>query len=153
MSSDQLVIKRVFNCSKRALFDAWSQGSLMSRWFFAASEKVKDSKVDCQFNVGGQWSVTMYFEDGSDATLNGVYKTINRYSEIAFSWNSSIAMDALVQLSFKELSANRTELKLVHSQLPSEESLRMHNQGWDACLANLEAFVKQNLSPADESAL
>ena len=140
MNIDDLVIKRVFNCSKRALFDAWSQAHLMSRWFFAAPSKVKDSSVECQFCVGGQWSVTMYFEDGSQSSLHGVYKTINRYSEITFSWNSSIATDGEVKLFFRELSANRAELKLVHSNFPSEESRKMHNKGWDGCLGNLERF-------------
>jgi len=141
MSIDDLVIKRVFNCSKRALFDAWSQADLLSRWFFAAPSKVKDSSVECQFYVGGRWSVTMYFEDDSQSTLHGFYKTINRYSEIAFSWNSPIATDGMVKLFFKELSVNRTELKLIHSHFSSAESRQMHNQGWEGCLANLDKLV------------
>lgn len=138
MSPTDIVIKRIFNCSKRALFDAWSQSELIARWFFAAPEKVKNSSVECQFHVGGQWSVTMYFEDGSESTLHGVYQSINRYSEIAFSWFSPIATDGRVRLFFKELSPNRAELKLVHSNFSSEESRQMHQHGWDACLANLE---------------
>ena len=142
MNNDQLVIKRVFNCSKRDLFDAWSQAGLMSKWFFASPTKVKDSSVESQFHLGGQWSVTMYFEDGTNSSLHGQYKEIDRYSKISFSWNSAIASDGLVELFFKELSVNRAELKLVHSIFPSQESRQMHNQGWDACLANLEKFVE-----------
>lgn len=141
MKNDELVIKRTFSCSKRTLFDAWSQAGLMSKWFFASPTKIKDSSIVSQFHVGGEWSVTMYFEDGSDSSIYGQYKEINRYSKIAFSWNSTIASDSLVELFFKELSINRSELKLVHSIFPSEESRKMHNQGWQGCLANLEIFL------------
>ena len=146
MKVDDLVIKRVFNCSKRSLFDAWSQAALMAQWFFAAPSKVKDSTVTSHFRIGGEWSVTMYFDDGSQANLHGSYKTINRYTEIAFSWNSPIASNGTVKLFLKELSVNRTELTLVHSDFISEENRQMHNQGWDACLANLEKFIKASHS-------
>jgi len=144
MKNDKLVIKKIFNCTKRALFDAWSNANTMAKWFFAESEKFKDSSVKSSFKINGLFSVTMYFENGADAKISGQYKDINRYSMIAFSWNSSIASNSLVQLNFREISANRTELKLVHSLFPSEESRQMHNQGWDACLANLDRFFDQN---------
>ena len=146
MKNDELVIKKVFNCNKRALFDAWSSASTMAKWFFAETSKVKDSTVECNFTTNGRWSVTMYFEDGTNSTLSGKYKSITRYSQIVFSWNSPIANDGLVELNFAEVSPNRTELKLVHSQFPSEESRQMHNQGWNACLANLVRYIDTNFS-------
>jgi len=140
MKNDELIIKKTFNCSKRELFDAWSNANTMAKWFFAASEKFKDSSVESSFKINGHFSVTMYFENGTDSKIDGQYKEIVRYSFIEFSWNSAIATDSLVKLNFREISANRTELKLVHSLFPSDESRKMHNQGWNACLANLEKF-------------
>ncbi len=145
MYTEPLVIKRTLNCSKRQLFDAWSKAELISKWFFASASKVRDSLVESQFHVGGHWSVTMYFEDGGDTTLSGQYKDIIRYSNISFTWNSSIATNGLVELEFKELSPNRSSLKLVHSQLVSEESKSKHNHGWHACLSNLEKFAEQQV--------
>ncbi len=142
MKSDELIIKKTFNCSKRQLFDAWSQASIMSNWFFAESKKYKDSSVINDFRVNGQFSVTMYFENGTDAKVNGNYKEIVRYSLIVFSWNSSIATDSLVKLHFREISPNRAELKLVQSLFPSEESRRLHSHGWEVCLANLTRFFE-----------
>ena len=141
MSFETLEIKRVLNCSKRKLFDAWSSPSLVSKWFYASPNKVKDSIVECHFHVGGQWSVTMYFPDNTESKMYGVYQEIDRYSSIVFTWNSALARDGLVKLSFKALSPNRTELILVHSNLESQESKEVHNQGWVACLANLEKFI------------
>ena len=143
MYTEPLIIKRTLNCSKRQLFDAWSKPEIISQWFFASPSKVKNSSVENSFCIGGRWSVTMYFDDGSDATMDGEYKEIIRYSRIVFSWNSSIAIDSLVELTFGELSANRASLKLVHSQLISEESKALHNRGWGACLDNLEKYLDE----------
>ncbi|WP_168204175.1 SRPBCC family protein [Aliikangiella coralliicola] len=141
MKNDDLIIRKTFNCSKRQLFDAWSKASIMAQWFFAASEKFKNSTVESNFTVNGKFSVKMYFENGTDSQITGHYKEIIRYSLIVLTWNSSIARDSLVKLNFKEISPNRTELVLVQSLFPSEESRQAHNNGWDACLANLTRFI------------
>jgi len=145
MKNDELVIKKTFSCSKRELFDAWSNANIMAKWFLAASEKFKDSSVESNFTIDGQFSITMYFENATESKMKGQYKDIIRYSLIKFSWHSAIATDSLVTLKFREVSANRAELKLVHSLFPSEESRNMHNRGWDACLANLERFFNSEL--------
>ena len=136
-----LEIKRTFKCSKRQLFDAWSKPSIMSRWFFADSNRCQDSDVEADFRVNGSYTLVMYFENGESAKMHGTYKEILRYSLIVFTWNSSVATNSEVELHFKELSPNRSELRLIHKLLPDEESRALHNNGWEACLANLLAFV------------
>ncbi|MEM7280029.1 MAG: SRPBCC domain-containing protein [Pseudomonadota bacterium] len=137
-----LEIKRTFKCSKRRLFDAWCKPSIMSKWFFADSNRCKDSDVECDFRVDGSYSLVMYFEDGGSSKMWGTYKEILRYTFMAFTWNSVNATDSLVELNFKELSPNRTELTLVHKLLPDDESKSLHNHGWELCLANLGVFVE-----------
>lgn len=141
-----LEIKRTFKCSKRQLFDAWSQASVMSKWFFADRNRCKDSDVDADFRVNGNYSLVMYFEDGDSSRIWGTYQEILRYTFIAFTWNSVNADNSRVELNFRELSPNRTELKLVHKLLPDEESKALHNQGWELCLENLLVYVDAELS-------
>lgn len=144
MSSNplDLEIKRTFKCSKRQLFDAWSSPTIMSRWFFADSNRCRDSDVEVDFRVNGAYSLVMYFEDGTSSRIHGTYREILRYTVIVFSWNSSNAKDSEVELNFRELSPNRSELKLVHKLLPDETSRALHANGWDLCLANLLALVE-----------
>lgn len=141
MNSDIVEIKRVFPCSKRALFDAWSKPSLMARWFFAAQNRLKESTVTNSFTVGGKYSLTMHMPN-SDVQMHGEYKAIVRYTEICFSWNSHIANESLVQLQFKELSPNRSELTLRHSLFPSKESRDQHAGGWAGCLDSLGLYLE-----------
>lgn len=145
---DPLVLKRVFPCSKRRLFDAWSRPALMTQWFFGSQEPRQPSTVTNTFAVGGSYELTMHLQRG-DFTMRGMYRAINRYYQITFTWSSHIITDSLVDLHFKELSPNRTELTLIQTLFPSEDVRTAHINGWGMCLDNLERFVAQ--LPADEA--
>jgi uncharacterized protein YndB with AHSA1/START domain len=133
-------LKRVFQCDKRTLFDAWSSPKVMAKWLFAGAEMEKPSTIVSSFTVGGSYELTMHFPGGS-VSMHGIYKHINRYSDIHFSWTSPNAQDSLVELSFREMSANRTELKLKHSLFPSAQSRDEHETGWTRCLLRLEGLL------------
>lgn len=134
---DDLVVKRIFNCSKRTLFDAWSQPALMSKWLFARRENFQESTVTNSFSVGGGYAIIMHMPN-ADVKLYGEYTEITRYSLIAFTWSSPAISNSNVILEFKELSPNRTAFTLTHSLFPSEDVRAEHGTGWAACLDNLE---------------
>ncbi|SDE03270.1 MULTISPECIES: SRPBCC family protein [Kordiimonas] len=140
MTNDPLVLKRVMPCGKRQLFDAWSRPTIMSAWFFADQKAVKPSTVESSFTVGGKWSLTMHMEN-SEPHMHGEYREINRYNRIVFTWNSHIATDSIVELTFRELSPNRTEMTLMHTHFPNEESRTSHDNGWNMCLDSLEKYL------------
>jgi len=136
---DPVVMKRVLPCSKRQLFDAWSKPAVMMQWFFASQQPKAPSSVNSSFTVGGDYEVIMHLQSG-DFRHHGNYRAINRYHHIAFTWNSHLVEDSLVELDFRELSPNRTELTLTHTQFPSEEVRGKHIDGWGGCLDNLLRF-------------
>lgn len=138
---DPVVIKRVFPCGKRQLFDAWSRPALMMKWFFA-SQEAASSTVNNSFTVGGEYEVVMHLPSGNFRHY-GVYRAIDRYNHIAFSWNSHLVQDSLVELDFRELSPNRTELILRHTQFPNAEVRGKHEGGWSRCLQNLAYYAPQ----------
>ena len=145
---EALILKRVFPCGKRRLFDAWSQPVLMTQWFFGSQNPRKPSAVSNTFAVGGQYDLVMYLQTG-DFRMHGEYRAIERYHHIAFTWNSHIIHDSLVDLRFKDLSPNRTELTLTQTNFPSEAVRTSHNNGWGMCLDNLERFVAQTVAEED----
>lgn len=144
-----LVIKRILPCSKRQLFDVWSKPELMTRWLFASQQPKAPSSVSNSFTMGGAFEVVMHLEHG-DYRHYGEYKAIQRYSHIAFSWNSHIVQNSMVELDFKELSPNRTLLTLTHSQFPDEAIRAKHTEGWMRCLQNLEPLLLQLAKAEDQ---
>jgi uncharacterized protein YndB with AHSA1/START domain len=139
---EPVIIKRVFPCAKRRLFEAWSQPAVMADWFFSSQEPRQKSTVSNTFTVGGQYSLTMHLQTG-DFTMRGEYREIVRYNRIVFTWNSHIVENTQVELEFKELSPNRTEMTLTHSQFPDEDVRGRHVEGWGRCLANLERYIAE----------
>lgn len=138
---EPVVIKRVFPCGKRQLFDAWSRPELMMKWFFASQDAAASSTVKSSFTVGGHYEVVMHLPAG-DYRHFGAYRAIHRYYHISFTWNSHLVQGSIVELDLRELSPNRTELTLRHTQFPSEEVRGKHEGGWSRCLENLEKYVQ-----------
>lgn len=143
---DPVVIKRVFPCDKRRLFEAWSKPSVMADWFFSSQEPRQKSTVSNTFTVGGRYELTMHLQAG-DFTMRGEYREIIRYNRIAFTWSSHIVDNTLVELEFKELSPNRTEMTLTHSQFPNTDVRGLHVEGWGRCLFNLEQYIAEPSLP------
>ena len=144
MSKKDIVLKRVFKLSKRELFDAWSKPELMCRWFFATRERPASCSVENSFVTQGDFKLVMHLSN-MDVNIFGKYTEINRYNIISFSWNSPAVSDTLVTLKFRELSASRTELTLIHQLLPDQTLRDQHTEGWNACfdnLAELEGVVE-----------
>jgi uncharacterized protein YndB with AHSA1/START domain len=144
-----VVIKRILSCSKRQLFDLWSKPELMTRWFFSSQQPKAPSTVSNSFALGGAFEVVMHQANG-DYRHYGDYQAIQRYSHIAFSWNSQIVQNSVVTLDFKELSPNKTLLTLTHSQLPDEAVRAKHTEGWTRCLQNMEPVLAQLTTQAQE---
>ncbi|NQV98398.1 MAG: SRPBCC domain-containing protein [Rhodospirillales bacterium] len=137
---DDLVIKRQFKCTKRMLFDAWSQPAVMSNWLYGGRDGFRKSTVTNSFAVGGAYSLTMHMPN-SDVHIFGTYTEINRYNRIAFTWTSPVAIDSLVVLDFNEISPNRTELTLTHNLFTSEQARTSHGAGWPVCLDYLQERI------------
>lgn len=142
---DDLVIRRSYNCPKRILFEAWSKPEIMSKWLFARRDDFCESTVTSSFVIGGDYAIIMHLPSG-DVRLYGKYTDITRYSLIAFTWSSPVISNSRVELAFKELSPNRTQLTLTHSLFPSDDIRDAHDQGWHACLDNLETRVLADLT-------
>lgn len=146
---EPVVIKRIFPCSKRQLFDAWSQPVVVARWFCASQEPLQPSTFMNSFTVGGRYELVMHLQTG-DYRMHGEYRNINRYNNITFTWNSHIVENTLVTLDFRELSPNRTEMTLTHSHFTDADVRLRHVEGWGRCLDNLEQFIT-GFSPSGDA--
>jgi uncharacterized protein YndB with AHSA1/START domain len=112
-----LEIKRLVKASRDRVYAAWTDPAQLKQWF--GPENVQTHGFIAEVQVGGKfrWDVTN--SDGEKMTCRGEYRELQLGRKIG------------------------TELRLIHEQLPNEESCDGHNRGWNSALDKLEKFVSK----------
>ncbi len=140
--AERLVVKRTFKAAVERVYAAWTDAEQMKRWFAPGTMTVPGAEADVR--EGGRYRVQMS-EGGSDCefhTTGGVYREVIPNERLVFTWQwEGSELETVVTLEFKSLSANETELTLIHEGFDNEDTRDKHGQGWEGCLAKLEAFL------------
>lgn len=138
MSGETLLIERAFQAPAQAVFDAWTSEEVMRRWFHGQHDwETPEAEVDLR--IGGAVRVVMRDpQEGTEHGGGGRYTEIDPPARLAFTWTwDEDTRETLIELDFEE-AEGVTAVRMTHSNLRDEESLRNHNEGWTACLHNLE---------------
>lgn len=140
--AERLVVKRTFKAPVERVYGAWTDAEKIKRWFAPGNMTVPSAEADAV--VGGRYRVQMS-DGGGDCdfhTTGGVYREVVPNERLVFTWQwEGSDLETLVTLEFNAVSANETELTLIHEGFDSEDNRDKHGQGWDGCLANLETFL------------
>jgi uncharacterized protein YndB with AHSA1/START domain len=135
-----LEIRRVFDASPEALFDAWFTREQWQAWI--GPEGCQCEVPVLEPNVGGRYSIKMNLSDGRVIPVGGVFKTVDRPHVLAFTWSWALSKaDTLVRLSFRAVDGG-TELILTHEGLPTPADREDHGKGWNSVFNKLARFVK-----------
>jgi uncharacterized protein YndB with AHSA1/START domain len=119
------------------VFAAWSEPSVVSRWFAPGDLHVAQAEID--FRVGGRYRIVMQRPDGGLHIVGGEYRCIVPHERLSFSWAWE-GSDATteVELCFEPVDKH-TDLTLTHREFQTDEARVSHQQGWEGCLAKLLA--------------
>lgn len=143
MSGETLRIERTFRAPAEAVFDAWTSEEVLRRWFHGERAwETPEAQVDLR--LGGAVRVVMRDPDkGEDHGGGGRYTEIEPPRRLAFTWTwDGDDRETLIVLDFEE-AAGVTTVRMTHSNLRDEESVRNHEEGWSNCLDNLERTLAE----------
>jgi uncharacterized protein YndB with AHSA1/START domain len=138
MSDETLRIQRTFRAPAEAVFEAWTSEQVLRRWFHGERAwETPEAQVDLR--LGGAVRVVMRDPDkGVDHGGGGRYTEIEPPRRLAFTWTwDGDDRETLIELDFEEADG-ATTVRMTHSHLRDEESVRNHEGGWSNCLDNLE---------------
>ena len=138
----KLEIKRVINAPRDRVYAAWTDPAQLKQWFGPESVQTRDLVADAR--VGGEFRWDLVNSDGEEMTMRGKFRELQSGKKVVFTWKWEDDEDwenhlsvVTVELSDRD---GGTELRLVHEQLPNEQSRDGHNGGWNSALDKLEKF-------------
>ena len=138
----RLEIRRVINAPRDRVYAAWTDPAQLKQWFGPESVQTRDLVADAR--VGGEFRWDLVNSDGEEMTMRGKFRELQSAKKVVFTWKWQDDEDwenhlsvVTVELSDRD---GGTELRLVHEQLPNEQSRDGHNGGWNSALDKLEKF-------------
>ena len=140
-----LEIKRFINAPRDRVYAAWTDPVQLRQWF--GPEKVQTRNLIADARVGGKFRWDLTNSEGEKMTCLGEYRELQPGKKIVFTWQWDDDEDwenhtsvATVELSDRD---SGTELRLIHEQLPNEQSRDGHTGGWNSALDKLEKFFSR----------
>lgn len=82
--SEAIVITRMFDAPREAVYDAWITPEHFSRWFGTEAVAVPLDTLDMDVRVGGRWRAVMHLPDGALIDWIGEYLELDRPNRLAF---------------------------------------------------------------------
>jgi uncharacterized protein YndB with AHSA1/START domain len=130
-------INRIFNVPPEAVWRAWTEESMVRRWFGSDPEgTVLSAKLDVR--TGGRFEVTFADSNGTEHTCGGVYAEAEPASKLSFTWQwgNEPGVETFVTVQLQPESSG-TMMRFEHARL-FEASMHNYEAGWQQTFDKLE---------------
>jgi glutathione S-transferase len=141
----KLEIKRVISAPRDRVYEAWTNPAQLKEWF--GPENVRTRELVAETRVGGKFRWDLTNPEGEEMTVQGEYRELQAGRKIVFTWQWQDEEtwenhNSIVTVELSDVVGG-TELRLLHEQLPSDESRDNHNDGWKSLLNKLDKFLSE----------
>jgi uncharacterized protein YndB with AHSA1/START domain len=138
-------IKRLIKAPRDRVYAAWTDPAQLKQWFGPENVQTRDLIADAR--VGGKFRWDLTNSEGETMTVHGEYRELQPGRKIVFTWQfeDDEIWENHISVVTVELSDRDggTELRLIHEQLPNEESRDGHTGGWNSSLDKLAKFFSK----------
>ena len=140
-----LEVKRLIKAPRDRVYAAWIDPAELKQWF--GPENVQTRELVADARVGGKFVWDLINSEGEKMTMRGEYRELQPGKRIVFSWQWEDDEDwenhiSIVTVELADAEGG-TELRLIHEQLPNEESRDGHTRGWNSALDKLEKLFSK----------
>ena len=136
-------LSRVYRATPQFLFDCFTNPALVMQWW--GPEGASCPRAECNLTVGGRYEYDMVGDDsGRSFNVKGTFLVIEPPTRLVFSWvwDDTPAEETRVELIFRAVTDDQTELTLVHDRFPNASRAQGHNEGWTSSLEALARMVE-----------
>ena len=136
----ELRIERTFPAEPHTVFDFITKKQHLLKWW--GPEGITISEGDLDFTSTGPWSSVMVNSEGKRYKVTGEVTLIDAPHAIELTWgwhdeNDARGHDSLVRFEVEEDGSGGTLFRLIHSNLPDDESAQNHDTGWTSSFVKL----------------
>lgn len=150
-STRELVLDRLLDAPRQAVFRCWTEAELVKQWFAPAPFTVAEATVDPR--AGGANSISMMAPDGQVMPSQGVFLEVVKDERIVFTdafapgWQPREGMPFMV-VSITLADEDGKTRYIARARHWSEESRQQHeamgfHTGWGLCADQLEALARK----------
>jgi uncharacterized protein YndB with AHSA1/START domain len=138
-----LEVVRIFDASRRAVWEAWTDPEATKEWFGPRGFTIPDFTSDLR--PGGAWRVCMRAPDGEEHWARGIYQDVDppRGLEYTWVWEKGDNHEMRVGVNFEELGY-KTRLTLVQSDFETPEDCEEHRDRWTQSLDRLAEYLREH---------
>jgi len=143
-TTNELLIKRVFDVPRQLVFDAWTKPEHLARWQ-GAPEGFTVSSHNVDLRPGGAYRLCMRSPEGVDHWLQGVYREVVEPERLVFThvWlddRKQPGPETVVTITLADLGG-KTELTLHQTGFKAVQSRDGHYTGWTSTLDRFHAYI------------
>jgi uncharacterized protein YndB with AHSA1/START domain len=147
---NDLVLTRIIDAPRDAVFKAWTDPALMKQWFAPAPWTVP--LVETDVRAGGSSLIVMRGPDGNEFPNRGVFLEVVKNERLVFTdafstaWEPSAKPFMTVVLTFEDVGGGtRYTARVKHwnqADREAHEQMGFH-QGWAMCAEQLAGLVEK----------
>lgn len=147
---NDLVLERILNAPRAAIWRCWTEPALMQKWFCPEPWHVSDARIDLR--AGGEFFTVMNGPNGERMENLGVFLEVIQGQRLVFTdafvpgWRPAGKpfMAARVELADTEDGRTKYEARAMHwnAETKAEHEAMGFHQGWGIAADQLEALAK-----------
>lgn len=139
-----LRIERKFAAEPETVYDYLTKTENLLQWWGHEGMRMKEHDLD--FSRPGHWSSTLVSAEGNIYKMSGEVTAVEPPRSVEFTWGWHDDADARghesrVRFEVRPADEGGTEFRLIHSDLPDDESAENHGKGWASTLRQLERIL------------
>jgi len=137
-----LVVRRRINAIREKLFAAWTQPTLLVRWWGPQGVACPAAEIDLR--VGGSYRIANQFPDGKVIWIAGMFEVIEPPHRLTYSWKLESQNGPVERVTVCFVAHGvATEVVVTHERIPDEAARTSHERGWIGCLDSLVRYAEQ----------
>jgi uncharacterized protein YndB with AHSA1/START domain len=141
-ATTQVLITRIFDAPREAVFRAWTDPDEVARWYGPADFEAPRERIRIEPHVGGRWELTMVRLDGGGAFAVG-YEIVELVEpELLVLRSDPMPGASGSTITRVELHDHGAKTRMTLSDGPYPAGGEHAEAGWSAALDKLEARLR-----------